>query len=80
VLDVAYHFAYEAHNGQTIGKRQYGLRVVAAESGPADARATALGSVLRIIDALPTWYVSGLVEGGGLRHDERSETALRPPA
>ena len=26
VLDVAYHFAYEAHNGQTIGKRQYGLR------------------------------------------------------
>jgi uncharacterized RDD family membrane protein YckC len=61
VLDVAYHFAYEAHNGQTIGKRQYGLCVVAADGGPADARAIAIRSVLRIVDALPTWYVSGLV-------------------
>jgi uncharacterized RDD family membrane protein YckC len=61
VLDVAYHFAYEAHNGQTIGKRQYGLRVVAADGGPADARAIGIRSVLRIIDALPTWYVSGRV-------------------
>lgn len=61
VLDVGYHFAYEAHNGQTIGKRQYGLRVVAADGGRADVRAIALRSVLRIIDALPTWYVSGLV-------------------
>jgi uncharacterized RDD family membrane protein YckC len=61
VLDVAYHFAYEAHSGQTIGKRQYGLRVVAADGGRADARAIAIRSVLRIVDMLPTCYVSGLV-------------------
>lgn len=61
VLDVAYHFAYEAHNGQTIGKRQYGLRVMTTDGGRADARAIAIRSVLRIIDALPVWYVSGLV-------------------
>jgi len=61
VLDVAYHFAYEAHNGQTIGKRQYGLRVMAADGGPADTRAIAIRSVLRLVDLLPTYYLSGLV-------------------
>jgi uncharacterized RDD family membrane protein YckC len=61
VIDVAYHFAYEAHNGQTIGKRQYGLRVIASDGGRAGARAIAIRSVLRIVDALPMWYASGLV-------------------
>ena len=61
VLDVAYHFGYEAHNGQTIGKRQYGLRVVAPDGGRADARAIAIRSVLRIVDVLRVWYASGLV-------------------
>jgi uncharacterized RDD family membrane protein YckC len=61
VLAVAYYFGCEAHNGQTIGKRQYGLRVVSADGGPADARAIAIRTVLRFVDALPTCYASGLV-------------------
>jgi uncharacterized RDD family membrane protein YckC len=61
VLDLAYHFACEAHSGQTIGKRQYGLRVVSAHGGRAAPRAIAIRSLLRFVDALPTCYVSGLV-------------------
>jgi hypothetical protein len=60
-LAVAYHFGCEAHNGQTIGKRQYGLRVVSADGGQASARAIAIRTVLRFVDALPTCYLSGLV-------------------
>jgi hypothetical protein len=61
MLGVAYHFICEAHNGQTIGKRQYGLRVVSADGGQASARAIAIRTVLRFVDALPTCYLSGLV-------------------
>ena len=61
VLGVAYHFGCEANDGQTIGKRQYGLRVVAADGGQADARAIAIRTVLRFVAALPTCYASGLV-------------------
>jgi len=60
-LALAYHFAFEARYGQTIGKRQYGLRVVSADGGQAGTRAIAIRSVLRFVDALPTCYVSGLV-------------------
>ena len=61
VLAAGYHFGCEAHNGQTIGKRQYGLRVVSADGGQADARAIPIRTVLRFVDALPTCYASGLV-------------------
>jgi uncharacterized RDD family membrane protein YckC len=58
---VAYHFVLESRSGQTIGKRRYGIRVVSLDGGPAGARAIATRSVLRIIDQLPVWYLSGLV-------------------
>lgn len=61
VLDVIYHFVLEARDGQTIGKRQYGIRVVAAGGGDATMRAIAVRSLLRIVDQLPTLYLSGLV-------------------
>jgi uncharacterized RDD family membrane protein YckC len=61
VAGVAYHFALESRDGQTLGKRRYGIRVVAADGGPAGPRAIAIRSVLRIIDALPVCYVSGLI-------------------
>lgn len=61
VLSLAYHFALEARYGQTIGKRQYGLRVVSVDGSQAGPRAIAIRSVLRFVDALPTCYVSGLV-------------------
>lgn len=58
---VAYHFGFEARDGQTIGKRRYGIRVVAADGGPASPRAVAIRSVVRIVDSLPVCYVSGLI-------------------
>ena len=61
VIGVLYHFVLESRDGQTIGKRQYGLRVVAVDDLPAGPKAIAVRSVLRIVDQLPTWYLSGLV-------------------
>jgi uncharacterized RDD family membrane protein YckC len=58
---VAYHFVFEARDGQTIGKRRYGIRVVAADRGPASAKAVAIRSVVRVFDSLPVCYVSGLI-------------------
>lgn len=60
-LGVLYHFALESRDGQTIGKRQYGLRVTSIDGQPADRKAIAIRSVIRIIDQLPVCYVSGLV-------------------
>jgi uncharacterized RDD family membrane protein YckC len=59
-IGVAYHFLLESRDGQTIGKRQYGIRVVSADDRPADPKAIAMRSALRIIDQLPFWYLSGL--------------------
>ena len=61
VLGVLYHFALEAKDGQTIGKRRYGIQVVALDGGRAGPKAIALRSVLRLIDSLPFWYLSGLI-------------------
>jgi uncharacterized RDD family membrane protein YckC len=61
VGSVAYHFALEARDGQTIGKRQYGLRVLSADGQRASPGAVAIRSALRIFDQLPVMYVSGLV-------------------
>lgn len=61
VGSVAYHFVLEARDGQTIGKRQYGLRVLSADGEQASPGAIAIRSALRIFDQLPVMYVSGLV-------------------
>ena len=64
VLGIAvalYHFVLESRDGQTIGKRRYGVRVVALDGGPASPKAVAIRSVLRVVDQLPTCYLSGLV-------------------
>ncbi len=58
----AYHFGFEAHSGQTPGKRRYGIRVVAADGGgPASPRAIAIRSLVRILDSLPVCYAVGLI-------------------
>jgi uncharacterized RDD family membrane protein YckC len=61
VAGVVYRFGMEARDGQTIGKRRYGIRVVAADGGPAGPRAIAIRSVLRIVDSLPVSYLIGLL-------------------
>jgi uncharacterized RDD family membrane protein YckC len=60
-LDATYHVVQESRGGQTIGKRRYGLRVVSVDDTVASPKAIAIRSALRFIDALPTWYASGLV-------------------
>jgi uncharacterized RDD family membrane protein YckC len=60
-LGVVYHFALESRDGQTIGKRRYGIRVVSVDGGTAAPKAIAIRSVLRTIDSLPFWYLSGLI-------------------
>jgi uncharacterized RDD family membrane protein YckC len=61
VAGVAYHFALESRGGQTLGKRRYGIRVVAADGRPARPRAIAIRSLVRLFDSLPVCYVSGLI-------------------
>lgn len=61
VLGVLYHLALESRDGQTIGKRRYGIRVVSVDDHPPTAKAIAVRSALRSIDSLPLWYLSGLV-------------------
>jgi uncharacterized RDD family membrane protein YckC len=56
-----YHFVLESRDGQTIGKRRYGLRVVAVDGGPVSPKAVAIRSVLRVIDQVPVCYLSGLI-------------------
>jgi uncharacterized RDD family membrane protein YckC len=60
-LGVVYHFAFEARDGQTPGKRRAGIRVVTLDGRPPGPRAIAVRSVLRAIDGLPLLYASGLV-------------------
>lgn len=61
VAGLAYHFVLEARDGQTLGKRCFGIRVVSADGSPVTTRSVAIRSVLRLIDQLPICYVSGLV-------------------
>jgi uncharacterized RDD family membrane protein YckC len=62
VAGVAYHFGFEAHSGQTPGKRRYGIKVVCADDGgPASPKAIAIRSLVRVVDSLPVCYVSGLL-------------------
>jgi uncharacterized RDD family membrane protein YckC len=61
LLGVVYHFALESQGGQTLGKRRYGIRVVALDGQPAAPKAIALRNLLRAIDSLPFSYLSGLI-------------------
>jgi uncharacterized RDD family membrane protein YckC len=60
-LQVIYHFILESRDGQTVGKRRYGVKVVSLDGSPAGQKAIAMRSVLRLIDSLPVWYLSGLI-------------------
>ncbi len=55
-----YYFALESGAGQTVGKRLLGLRVTMADGTPADMRAIAIRTVLRVIDGI-FLYLVGLI-------------------
>src|SRR3989442_14631416 len=48
-------------NGQTIGKRAYGLRVISGDGSPAGFTAVFVRNLLRVVDFLPTFYGLGLL-------------------
>jgi uncharacterized RDD family membrane protein YckC len=58
-LSLGYFFLYEAIRGQTVGKRAMGLRVRSASGGRAGLNAISARTVLRLIDALPFFYLLG---------------------
>jgi uncharacterized RDD family membrane protein YckC len=65
-----YCFACESAGGQTLGKALLGLRVRSAGGGPADERAIALRTLLRLVDGIG-FYVVGLL--AMLRSGERRQ-------
>jgi uncharacterized RDD family membrane protein YckC len=48
-------------NGQTIGKRIFGLRVIADDGSPAGFTAVLVRNLLRVVDFLPGFYGLGLL-------------------
>jgi uncharacterized RDD family membrane protein YckC len=58
-LSLSYFFLFEALRGQTIGKRAMGLRVRCASGGRPGLNAVSARTVLRLIDALPFFYLLG---------------------
>jgi uncharacterized RDD family membrane protein YckC len=48
-------------NGQTVGKRMFGLRVIAEDGAPAGFTAVLTRNLIRVIDFLPGFYGAGLL-------------------
>jgi uncharacterized RDD family membrane protein YckC len=71
VLQFAYFFVQEATGARTLGKRRTNIRVVQLDGSPPTLGQVAIRNALRIFDALPLLYASGLVavmwSGPGLR-------------
>ncbi len=62
VLLYATHYTVaEIAQGQTPGKRRFGVRVVSADGTPAHPAQIAVRNALRIVDAVPLLYTSGLI-------------------
>ena len=48
-------------NGQTLGKRAYGLRVISGDGSPAGFIAVFVRNLIRVVDFLPVFYGLGLL-------------------
>ena len=71
--ELLYFFVEETRTGQTIGKRQYGVRVVNLDGTRPGPRTIAFRTLGRILDALPAYHASGLLTmiGTGRRRRQR---------
>lgn len=71
LLWFAYFTTCEAVTGQTLGKRLLGIRVVGDGGSKVSVGQAATRNLLRLVDALPVFYIVGLVSiaatGGGRR-------------
>jgi uncharacterized RDD family membrane protein YckC len=62
VIFLGYHLIFEwAWNGQTLGKRWLGIRVVQTNGLPITVTAVLIRNILRLIDFLPLGYGVGLI-------------------
>jgi len=59
-LQFIYHFGLETRDGQTVGKRRYGVRVVRLDGSRPGTASIAWRSLFRAVDAFPGLYPSGL--------------------
>ncbi len=78
LVQILYGAACEARSGATIGKRMFGVRVVALEGAPATAQQALIRNALRIVDALPLLYAAGLLSmarSGGTRRQRLGDLA-----
>ena len=67
-----YPIALEAFwNGQTVGKRAMGLRVVSADGAPLGWLAAITRNLLRTVDMLPFGYMAGLISSLADPHGRR---------
>lgn len=62
VIFLGYHILLEAlWNGQTLGKKAFGIRVKMADGSPVTPGAAFLRNILRLGDMLPSFYTLGLM-------------------
>lgn len=61
LLSLIYFVALEARDGQTLGKKLMNIRVVNDDGTPLDLVDSLVRNVLRIVDALPTLYIVGII-------------------
>jgi uncharacterized RDD family membrane protein YckC len=70
-IQLAYFFVLETVAGKTIGKAVLGLRVVAQDGAKASGGQVAGRTILRIVDALPVFYIVGLIAVAISPRDQR---------
>ena len=58
---LVYQTAFEGYYGQTVGKRYRNIVVVKSDGSQMTWGAAAIRNVLRIVDALPTLYIVGII-------------------
>ena len=59
LVGIVYFIYMEGTYGQTLGKRFMSIVVVHESGANCDMRGSAIRNVLRIVDALPTFYIVG---------------------
>jgi uncharacterized RDD family membrane protein YckC len=61
LISLAYFCVAEGISGQTLGKRALGIKVVRTDRSAIGVGPALIRNVLRVIDALPAFYIVGLI-------------------
>lgn len=72
LLEWFYPVFFEVYqNGKTPGKKKMGLRVVHDDSTPVGFSSSLIRNLLRVVDFLPSFYVTGMITMVFCRHFQR---------